>query len=125
MNRRVQELPEVFLTLPPPCKDWDPSLSKSSSHLILSRVYVACSPAHLQVNMKKLTVGALSTLMIKTSYLSAKATERLDKNCSLSVDVSASHYPRLLQWLVFLRLVPDNFLQIEKSTCQSLSSNKV
>ena len=46
-----------------------------------------------------------------TSYLCAKAAKCLDKDCSLSIDVGASHYPRLLQWLVFLGLVPANVVQ--------------
>ena len=49
----TKQLPEVFLALPPPGKDWYSSLSKSSCYLVLSRVYVACSPAHLEVDIKK------------------------------------------------------------------------
>ena len=43
-----------------------------------------------------------------TSYLCAQAAQRLHKDCSLSIDMGASHYPCLLQWLVFLCLVPEN-----------------
>ena len=45
-----------------------------------------------------------------TVHLCAKAAKRLYEDCSLSIDVGASHYPRLLQWLVFLGLVPGNFV---------------
>merc|ERR1719234_799421 len=83
-NGSLNAPPEVFLALSPPGKDWDPSLSKSSSNLVLGRVDVASSPAHL----------------------CAKAAQRLDKDCSLSIDVGAPRSPRLLQWLVFLGFVP-------------------
>ena len=43
-------------------------------------------------------------------YLGAQAAKGLDENCSLSIDVGAPHYPRLLQWLVLLRLVPTNLV---------------
>jgi hypothetical protein len=52
----------------------------------------------------------MRTLRNHAIYLCAKAAKRLNKDCSLSIDVGASHYPRLLQWLVLLRLVPTNFV---------------
>ena len=100
----TKQLPEVFLALPSPSKDWYSSLSKSSSYLILGRVDVASGPAHLR------GVGALTTKMNDISYLCAKAAQRLHKDCSLGIDVGATHYPCLLQWLVFLCLVPKNYV---------------
>lgn len=48
----------------------------------------------------------MTSLMV--IYLGAQAAKGLDENCSLSIDVGAPNYPGLLQWLVFLRLVPGN-----------------
>ena len=50
--------------------------------------------------------NTMTSLMV--IYLGAQAAKGLDENCSLSIDVGAPNYPGLLQWLVFLRLVPGN-----------------